>query len=201
MRPGRQRILLYLALAAVAAVVLLYPLYLVAGNAYLRHGGLARLLNRRPERLRITWGSAWTVWPGVVHVQGFELRGQSRAVQSWLTVDRGIVDVDLPSLARRELRVGSLVGSGVVFHARRRLDAPPRSVPPRPALAPPIPGLANPPQPPPEALYPARGNRPPWRLVFSGVQLADVREIWIEGRRCPTSPFTMPTCRSARRSC
>ena len=40
------------------ASLAIYPLYLVAGNWYLRSGDLERRLNRRPERLLIETGTA-----------------------------------------------------------------------------------------------------------------------------------------------
>jgi len=170
-----------LLLALAFGVAILWPLYLVAGNLWLRPGGgLERLLNRRPERLSMHWESAWTLWPGVVHVRGFEIRNQTRVYQWWLAVDRGVVDVDVWNLQDRELLLGPLHGSGTAFRLRRRLDAPPRKRAGRPELYPPIPGLANPPGRKPEELYPPKPGREPWHIRITGVQLDDVREVWIE---------------------
>jgi len=178
-----RRFLRRLILGLVAAAALLYPAYLVAGNAYLRNGGLLRLINRRPDHMWVRWSSAWTPWPGVVHVRGFEMRSQSTVFQWWLSVDSATVDVDLLGLRARELRMGAVHGSGVTFRLRRRLDAPPRSVPPRADLYPPIPGLSDPPVRKPEANDPQGPPRPHWRLRFTGVDLDEVREIWIEEYR------------------
>lgn len=167
-------------LGLVFGIAILWPLYLVIANVWLHRGGLERILNRRPERLSIHWESAWTVWPGVVHVRGFEMRNQTRTFQWWLAVDSGTVDVDLWDLQDRELLLGPLHGSGAAFRLRRRLDAPRREREGRPDLYPPIPGLANPPEPKPEDLYPPRRRREPWHVRITGVQLEDVREVWIE---------------------
>lgn len=169
-----------LLLALVFGLAILWPLYLLAGNLWLRQGGLERMLNRRPERLSIHWDEAWTLWPGVVHVRGFEMRNQTRVYQWWLAVDRGVVDVDVWNLQDRELLLGPLHGSGAAFRLRRRLDAPPRKRAGRPELYPPIPGLANPPVRKPEELYPRKPGREPWHVQITGVQLDDVREVWIE---------------------
>lgn len=170
-----------LLLALALGLAILWPLYLVAGNVWLRQGGLEKMLNRRPERLSIHWDSAWTVWPGVVHVRGFEMRQQTRIFQWLLAVDRGTVDVDLWNLRDRELLLGPLQGSGAAFRLRRRLDAPPRARPGRPDLYPSIPGLANPPDPKPEEIYPPRPRRrDPWHVRITGINLDDVREVWIE---------------------
>ncbi len=178
----RLKLLRRFLLALAFGIAVLWPLYLVIANLWLHQGGLERMLNRRPERLSIHWDSAWTVWPGMVHVRGFELRNQTRIFQWWLAVDRGTVDVDLWNLQDRELRLGPLHGSGAAFRLRRRLDAPARSRPARAELYPPIPGLANPPPPRtrPEILYPPKPGRTPWHVRITGVSLDDVREVWIE---------------------
>jgi len=181
-RPPLKKLLIRLLLALAFGAAILWPLYLIAGNVWLRQGGLERMLNRRPERLSIHWDSAWTLWPGVVHVRGFELRNQTRTFQWWVAVDRGTVDVDLWNLQDRELLLGPLTGTGATFRLRRRLDTPPRARPGRRELYPPIPGLVNPPVAKPEKLYPPRRGprRPPWHVQITGLSLDDVREVWVE---------------------
>jgi len=180
-----KRALRRLVLAALVIAALLYPLYLAVGNAYVRGGWLEAQLNRRPERMWMHWSSAWTLWPGVVHVRGFSMRSQSSVFQWALTVDRAALEIDLLGLRRRELRIGPLRGSGVVFRLRRRLDARPRSVPARPELYPQIAGFSDPPRVKPEVVYPKPKGppRPPWHMRFSGVDLDEVREIWVEEYR------------------
>jgi len=180
-----KRALRRLVLAALVIAALLYPLYLAVGNAYLRGGWLEEQLNRRPERMWMHWSSAWTLWPGVVHVRGFSMRSQSSVFQWALAVDRAALEIDLLGLRRRELRIGPVRGSGVVFRLRRRLDAPPRSVPPRPELYPPIAGFSDPPRIKPEVVYPKPKGppRPPWHMRFSEIDLDEVREIWVEEYR------------------
>src|SRR5438128_11214808 len=101
----RRRFVQRLVLILLAIAILLYPIYLITGNAYLRHGGLQRLLNKKPERMWVRWSSAWTLWPGVVRVKGFEMRSQSEAFQWWLSVDSATLDVDLLRLHSRQLRM------------------------------------------------------------------------------------------------
>jgi hypothetical protein len=171
-------------------LALLYPVYLWAGNHFLRSGELEKRLNRRPERLLIRFRSARTVFPGVVQFEGLEIRNQTRTVQWWVAVDRGSADIDLLRLYNREFIVSRLVGEGVSFRLRRRADTPYQKTVTRRALEPPIPGFSNPPRPAPEALYPpgppkAKDGkpvppRPPWRIRLAGIDLTGVREIWIE---------------------
>jgi hypothetical protein len=174
------RLFLGLALAAVA----LYPLYLIAGNWYLRSGDLEHRLNRRPERLLIQTSSAWTSWPGVVHVRNFSIRNQTRTTQWWASMDSGSFTIRLLDLRDRELIIEGLTGSGVSFRLCRRVDNPRWVRKPRPELQPSIPGLANPPVRPPEKIYPPppsnRPRRDPWRIRLAQVDLDEVREIWID---------------------
>lgn len=160
-------------------LALLYPVYLGVGN-WLLSGELERRINRRPESMLIRWRSARTFRPGVVHVEGFEIRGQTRTIQWWAAADRGRLAIDLWSLADRYFAAHDIEGEGVSFRLRRRTDARPRWRT-DPALAPPIPGLANPPSRPPERVYPRRPRRrPPWRVDLGGMDLRATREIWIE---------------------
>lgn len=180
-----KRFFLRLALALALAAVALYPLYLVAGNWYLRSGDLEKRLNRRPERLLVEAGSAWTLWPGVVHVRDFRIRNQTRTAQWWAAMDSGTFELRLLDLRNRELVITGLKGSGVSFRLRRRADGRKWSRPLRAELQPPIPGLTNPPVRPPEKIYPRKrkARRDPWRIRLAQVDLDTVREIWIDELR------------------
>ena len=176
---------LALVLGPILGAAGLYLLYLAAANAYLRSGRLQRELSRRPEVSRLDFDSAWTVFPGRVHVRGFRLRGETRNTQWWLSIDRATLDVVLPRLLARQFVATGVSGDGVAFRAARRADAViPWSTPER--LRPPIPGLPNPPRPSPESLYPASPPPPAsraWRIRLSGIDLTGLREIWIEATR------------------
>jgi hypothetical protein len=180
-----KRFFIRLALALLLAAIALYPLYLVAGNWYLRSGDLERRLNRRPERLLIEAGTAWTLWPGVIHVRDFRIRNQTRTAQWWASMDSGIFELHLLDLRDRELLITGLKGSGVSFRLRRRADGRKWSRPLRVDLQPPIPGFTNPPVRPPEDLYPRKpkARRDPWRIRLAQVDLDTVREIWIDELR------------------
>ena len=60
--------------------------YLVAANAFLRTGLLTDLINKKPEKMNITWDSAVTYLPGFATVSNFELRSQTRKDQIYLRV-------------------------------------------------------------------------------------------------------------------
>lgn len=174
--------LLWIVLLAAVAV---WPLYLIAGNWYLRSDDLERRLNRRPERLLLQAGSAWTSWPGVVHVRNLAIRNQTGTVQWWAAMDRGTLRLRMLDLRDRELVIDGLSGSGVAFRLRRRLDTRRWVRPPRTELQPPIPGLANAPG-PIQRLPPPRGpaaRRDPWRIRIAQVELDSVKEIWVDELR------------------
>jgi len=179
-----KRFLFRLTLALLLAVLALYPLYLVAGNWYLRSGDLEQRLNRRPERLLIEAGTAWTLWPGVIHVRDFHIRNQTRTAQWWASMDSGVFELRLFDLRKRELVITGLKGSGVDFRLRRRADGRKWSRPLRADLQPPIPGFTNPPVRPPEKIYPPakkpQARRDPWRIRLAQVDLDTVRQIWID---------------------
>lgn len=177
-----KRFSIRLLLALILAAVALYPLYLVAGNWYLRSGDLEKRLNRRPERLLIEAGTAWTLWPGVIHVRDFRIRNQTRTVQWWAAMDSGTFELRLLDLRDRELLITGLKGSGVSFHLRRRADGRKWARPLRTDLQPLIPGFTNPPDRPPEDIYPRKpqARRDPWRIRLAQVDLDTVREIWVD---------------------
>src|SRR5215203_4312914 len=103
-----KRFFIRFALALALAALALYPLYLVAGNWYLRSGDLEARLNRRPERLLIESETAWTLWSGVIHVRGFRIRNQTRTAQWWGSMDTATFEINLFDLRGRELIITGL---------------------------------------------------------------------------------------------
>lgn len=180
----KTKILRRTVLGLLAFAAILYPLYLGVGNWIVR-SKLEEWLNRRPERLLIQYESARTFWPGILHVEGFQIRSQTRTVQWWAAADRGTVSIQLWNLYGREFVTDFLKAEGVAFRFRRRADAPRKVTITRKWLEPAIPGLGNPPEPAPEKLYPPKPGkrRDPWRIRLAGMELEDVREIWVEEYR------------------
>src|SRR5688572_9594356 len=96
-----------------AGAVLLAVLYLLTANLFLLPSIGPSLLSRRPERFRISWQSAWSLWPGKVRFQGLEIRGRQPRVRWWITAEQGEARIDLPALWRREVRIEHLAAAGV----------------------------------------------------------------------------------------
>lgn len=170
-----------------AGGVALLLLYIGGANYFLRSPDLHRRIFKHPEKLLVTWERAWTLWPGRVHLDGVEIRGQNRNLQWWASLDRVRVSVDLPRLAVRTFHARSIAGEDLTFHLRLRLppDGTAPTGPEGEPLAPPIPGLDNPPQPPPEELVSrAPGERPPgWKIHLDGIDLDGFRRVWIDRYR------------------
>ena len=89
-------------------ILLLAGLYLLAVNLFLNSPLSRRAFNRNPERFQMSWSTAWTVWPGYVHVRGLKLRGHVNSVTWFLDAARARGWIDLPLLSRRTLRIAGL---------------------------------------------------------------------------------------------
>jgi hypothetical protein len=94
-------------------LLLLAGLYLLAVNLFLNSPLAPRAFNRRPERFRMAWSSAWTLWPGYVRVRGLRLRGHVNEVTWFLTAERAGGWIALPRLLDRTLLVTDLHGEEV----------------------------------------------------------------------------------------
>ncbi len=92
-----RRLLLVLALAAGG--------YLAGANLFLNTPLAEWAVNRRPERLRLTWRAAWTFWPGDLRVRGLEVAALRRRLPWSLRVERGRGRLGLLPLLRREVRL------------------------------------------------------------------------------------------------
>ena len=182
MRPmNRSRFVVRVVVAVAACILVIEVLYLVGANAFLATRVPLRRINARPEMALVEWDEAWTWAPGVVHLTGVRVRGQSRRVQWYATAGRMRVSVRLLPLLFRHFHARSVHGRSVTFDLRRRLDAierPARHV----GAWPPIPGLANPPEAAPERIYPGRRGRP-WTITIDGSRLEQVHRIWLEEHR------------------
>jgi hypothetical protein len=133
--------------------VLLAVLYLLTANLFLLPSIGPSLLSRRPERFRLGWQSAWSLWPGKVRFQGLEIHGRQPRVRWWITAEQGEARIDLPALLRREVRIERLAAAGV----RSQTDRVPAPSPP------PTPGPAP--------------RREPWTIRLERVELSGVREL------------------------
>jgi len=164
--------------ARLALVALLgLPLFaLLAMNLFLNLG-LPFLTNGKPEKFHLSYTFAWSWWPGRVDVYGLAIRGQGRNDQWALTIDHAHGDIDLAPLRDREFRATGLKGKGGSFRYRFRAQEP---VDPALDATPPIPGYTNPPDPIPD---PKRHPKGPFAINLVGLEVEDLREVWMEDYR------------------
>lgn len=142
----------------VAGAVFLAAFYLLAANLFLISSVGPSLISRRPERFRLGWQSAWSLWPGEVRFRGLEIRGNQPRVRWWITAEEGTARIDLAALLRREVRIEHLRGEGVRSQTERLpLGAPASSRP--------------------TSTSPAARRREPWTVRIERVELSRVQEI------------------------
>ena len=183
-RSRRARVLV----AGVVGIVALLVVHAVAVNLLLR-ARIEQALSRRPELLSVSWDSAWTIVPGVVHVRGLDIRKQNRHVQWSAHLDSARAHVSLAGLLGRRLSFGSIEGDGLQVHLRFRAGERPED--PEDARAwdlaraaePPIEGWTNPPDPRPEILRPPDPGKKRWRYRFEDVDVSRLSDIWIGTHR------------------
>ncbi len=137
----------------VLGLLLLAGLYLLAVNLFLNTPLGPRAFNRRPQRFRIDWTSAWSFLPGRVDVRGLQVVGHTRNVAWTITADRAGGWIDLPALFNRTFRVSELHGEGVRSQVLRGAGVGTRRAPPR------------------------TRRRRPWTLRFERITLDHIREF------------------------
>ncbi len=156
-------------------------LYLAAINLFLNSGLLPRLISVHPDRILAGWRWAWTVRPGFAHVRGFYLRGQLQDAQFEVTVDDAYTRVNLRALLGRRFHTEWIEAKGVEFRVRPRVLLGPDTADEVSAY-PSIQGLAE--LPLREAGVPLpEGPAEQWTVQLEGVQVAEVRELWMASHR------------------
>lgn len=150
--------------------------YLVLANAALQLLPLQDEINERATRLRVEWGSVWTLFPGIFAVWDLRLSGGTPRLMSYFRSDIAVAHVALAPLARRELQVRWARVKGVEVRVRQRPGGG-RFEPRHRAFYPTIPGASA-----QDYLIKrdalAESSRPPWNFVVKGAELQSVRSGW-----------------------
>jgi hypothetical protein len=151
--------------------------YLLLGNVLIKSGLLKRLANSSPS-VQLDYASAYTIFPGRVHVEALRLRSEDYNVQFEVTVESAMVDVSLLELASKKFHALRVRAEGVTFRARHKVHAVGLDAR-RLAAYPPIAGFSDPP------LYVGKEPAPIpdseydlWEIALDDVQ-GSVKEIWI----------------------
>jgi hypothetical protein len=156
--------------------------YLVGMNVFLRTRLLRDVLGSDPDSLLVDYTSAYSVWPGHIHVEGLSIRGRDSHVEWMLRLDRCTFDVAFSDFVHRKFRAGHVRGDGLSLRLRRRVD---QVTPETMSALPPVPGFLDPPLadvgPPPPPLTDETYNL--WSVQLDDVIAAHVREVWVDTTR------------------
>lgn len=173
--PGVKKVLRIAGFLVLAVLVL----YFVGVNALLASPLGERLFTSEPELFQIRYERAWTLWPGSLHVKGFQLSTQDRAVQVMITADRVQGDLHLWTLWELRFFATDVEADGVTMHVRPRVKEGDERKAHLDEL-PPIAGYASP------IITQAELDEPRGPLVkleFKNLVVHHLREVWIERLR------------------
>ncbi|MGH8060960.1 MAG: hypothetical protein ACREO7_02980 [Pseudoxanthomonas sp.] len=112
------------------ALVVLYALYLIAGNLFLNTSLGHAALNRQPEKFQMQWARGSTWWPGRVSLSEVKLQGHAGHTQWSIQASGARGRIGLLPLLRREVHIPEVWVSDVVASVDR-VDAEQASSPPR----------------------------------------------------------------------
>jgi hypothetical protein len=164
----------------VAALGVLWGLYLLAMNVFIRTRLFRKVIGSEPASLLVDYASAYSFVPGRIVVRDLHIRGRDSHVEWILVIDRCEFQVSFGDMLHRRFRADDVHGDGLSL--RIRLRQPAFTAEHMSAL-PPVPGFSDPPysgvKPPP--LSDADYNL--WTISLEGVVAEHVREIWIDTTR------------------
>jgi len=182
-RPGKEDALPSRPLRALRFLLLpplaVWTAWMVAIHLFLWTPLLRAILRR--EDVFLDYRSAWSVWPGTLHLQGVVLALTDTNIEFRLTIDELKTTVHLFQLPRRIFHTSRVFARGITFRLRGRV--------PRPDATPELLGLI----PPIEGFDPIRTEQPDeevpdWAYKTFSIWLEDingqeVREVWINELR------------------
>ena len=175
-----------LAIAA-ASLVGIEVVWVLAMNPFLNSALFARLINRKPDVIRIEWQRARTWWPGDLRVTGFVIRGNHINIQWVLELDRAHAQVGLAALLGKKFLARDLSIDGASLRIRRHPRTSFQLA--KKDVVPPIPWAEfeiRPASEDPKAIIRAQERPPPkrlWAADLRGIDVVRVREIWIDEYR------------------
>lgn len=160
------------------AVLLGYGSYLGAANWFLSSAAADRVINRKPEKLRITWSRARSWFPGAVVLDDVAIVGANRQFDWSAEIDHALVVMSLVRLPFKTFHSELIRGTGLVFRLEQHEQAAAavQQVAGGPAGATAA-GAAVGSGSGPAAPPPRRRN--PWRIELDGILIEGLREISI----------------------
>jgi hypothetical protein len=161
------------------ALVAFEILYVLAAVILVQSGQVERWVNKHPEKLKITFDSAWTFLPGLVHLGGVRVVNQGRGNQLEAVVDSARVFVNPFALIGKTVSARAFTADGVEFRYRKRPQTSEEAAE-KAELVPPIEGAAYEPYGgPPKENKAKDPDKKGWTVDVGSATLADIREIWM----------------------
>jgi hypothetical protein len=156
----------------------------IALHRILETGKLKTWVNGDPEKLRLEYASAEGWFPWDVRVKGLELRSRDANVEWYLSIDEARVAFAPLALAARRLSFTRVRATGLSFRLRERVRPEEADAPGERAHFDALPSIPGYPARPlrdrePGALPPPEKGRP-LHVSVTGIEIADVRELWID---------------------
>ena len=78
-----------LRIGLILLVVGIELVWLIGANWALSSEWVTAKINHKPEKLQVEWTSASTLIPGIIHLEGLSIRGQSRKQQWYVKLAGG----------------------------------------------------------------------------------------------------------------
>ena len=163
---------------AIAFVVCL-ALFMIASNVILRTRIFRDWMAFDPESMTMEYDSAYSWFPGRVHVDNLRVRGSDSHVQWYVTIAHADTFMNPFAFARRRFSASHAHADGVTFRLRSRF-LPDEATPELLASLPKIPGFADPPFVMPVPPDPADPDYVLWSVDLEDVTARNVTDVWID---------------------
>lgn len=169
---------------AIVVLVALVPLFLgtyAATARWLLTGPkLRQIINKHPQSFTIDWDEARSPWPGRVRIRNLRLVGSDPNVQWTVHLENAELRYSIFALIRRTFICERLVGSGLTFALRSKLD-PKEAKTTDLSLLPEIPGFSDPPLKSPNEQF--RAETHPWLVNVRSVAIDRFEDAWVNDLR------------------
>ena len=103
------------------ALLAAWGVWVVVAQAFLATPLLRYLINRETPKIHVEYASAWSIWPGTVHLRGLVITSQDHAVQWRLGLDEVSATIAIEQLPARIFHARRVRTQGVQFALRRRV--------------------------------------------------------------------------------
>ena len=103
------------------ALLAAWGVWVVVAQMFLATPLLRYLINRETPKIHVEYASAWSIWPGTVHLRGLVITSQDHAVQWRLGLDEVSATIAIEQLPARIFHARHVRAQGVQFALRHRV--------------------------------------------------------------------------------